>query len=315
MLRLLIVLIALGSTAAAAVEPPRPREASETVVVSGKGREYRVVVSAPAGPPPSRGFPVIYVLDGDAWFGPAVEIARVREYQKLPPTVVVGVGYPGARFFDAKRRSFDFTPPGASDADMAEAGIALGGADQFLAFLNDTLKPWVRERHRIDPDAQILFGHSLGGLFALHAMFTAPESFDVYLAASPSVRFSNKVVMKREAAFLSKPARTAVRVLVTAGEFEYPKVPEALKEDHRRYYAAHPELIPGLTPQQAADELFARQPNDRNETMVGVARSLVKRLANRGVQVGFVQFEGEEHTSAAISALNRGIPFALRAVR
>jgi len=99
---------------------------------------------------------------------------------------------------------------------------------------------------------------------------------------------------------------------VTAGEYEYPKISEALKEDYRRHYAAHPEDIPGQTPQQAADELFARAPNDGNASIAGDARALVERLTKAGVNVRFAYFEGEEHMSAAVSALNRGIPFALR---
>jgi uncharacterized protein len=290
----------------------RARETSESVLVSAKGRSYRILVSAPSGSPPSQGFPVIYVLDGHAWFGTAVEVARLREYQKLSPAVVVGVGYPSESFFDAKGRSFDFTPPGAADADMADAGITLGGADQFLGFLDETLKPWVRTRYPVDPDAQILFGHSLGGLFALYALFTRPESFDVYLAASPSIAFSDSAVLKQETSFLSKPTRRNVHVLVSVGEFEYPKVSEAQKEDHRRYYAAHPELIPGLTPKEAADALFARRPDDRNSSAVGNAQALVQRLSRRGVPAEFVYFPGEDHGSAAVPALNRGLQFALR---
>jgi hypothetical protein len=41
-------------------------------------------------------------------------------------------------------------------------------------------------------------------------------------------------------------------------------------------------------------------------------QALVDRLVASGVSASFVQFAGEEHMSAAISALNRGSPFALR---
>ena len=302
----------LSTSAAAATPSVRPRELSESTLVNDKGLEYRILVSTPAGPPPANGFPAIYVLDGDAWFGAAIEIAKMREYSKLAPTVIVGVSYPQRSFFDAVRRSFDFTPPGTVDQDMKESGIALGGADEFLTFLNDKLKPQIRAQQGIDSAAEILFGHSLGGLFVLHALFTAPESFDVYLAASPSILFGDNVVLKREAAFLANPQRRAARVLITVGEFEYPKVSEPLKADYRRYYAAHPDKIPGQTPQQAVDDLFARRPNDRDASMAGDARTLAERLTKGGVAATFAYFPGEEHTSAAISALNRGVPFALR---
>jgi hypothetical protein len=39
---------------------------------------------------------------------------------------------------------------------------------------------------------------------------------------------------------------------------------------------------------------------------------LVARLAESGVHASFVLFAGEEHLSSAISALDRGISFALR---
>lgn len=310
-LAVLLSLLSFGARAADEVPSLRAREFSESTVTSAQGREYRILVSAPSGAPPQRGFPVIYVLDGDAWFGTAIEIARMREYEKLAPAIIVGVSYPGRRFFDL-RRSYDFTPPGSVDAESKEDGVAIGGADEFLAFMNQKLKPWVKKSHRVDPDAEILFGHSFGGLFALYAMFTAPESFDVYLIASPSILFSDRIVLKREAAFLANPKHTAVRALVTVGEYEYPKLSEALKEDYRRHYAAHPESIPGQTPQQAADALFARRPDDQGATMAGDARALAERLAKGGVQVRFAYFEGEEHMAAAVSALNRGIPFALR---
>jgi hypothetical protein len=46
--------------------------------------------------------------------------------------------------------------------------------------------------------------------------------------------------------------------------------------------------------------------------MAGDARTLAERLTKGGVAATFAYFPGEEHTSAAISALNRGVPFALR---
>ena len=76
------------------------------------------------------------MLDGDAWFGAVVEVARIRAYSKLSPAVIVGVAYPDRKFFNAKRRGYDFTPPGAVDDEMQSGGIQLGGAAQFLRFLN-----------------------------------------------------------------------------------------------------------------------------------------------------------------------------------
>jgi hypothetical protein len=313
---LLGVAAVLPSVAApAAPAPPAPapepvlpglRTANETVVMSKEGRAYRIFVSVPRGQAPASGFPVITVLDGNGWFGMAVEVARMREYEKLPPAIVVGVGYPGNGFFDGVKRSYDFTAPGTSDPDMD--GIKLGGADAFLAFLTGTLRSWVAAHCAADPKQQVLFGHSLGGTFVLHALFKAPESFNVYLAASPDLPFSDRAIVKEEPAFESNPARSTPRVLLTVGELEaHPSA--ALMDDYRRYYAAHPELIPGYTPDQAVAELFA----DKGDyDKVADTRDLTARLAKAGVKAAFVEFAGEEHMSAGVAALNRGIPFALR---
>lgn len=291
---------------------PRSRTTREWALASRQGRDYVIRASVPDGPAPPGGFPVIYVLDGDAWFGAAVEVARIREHSKLSPAVIVGVAYPSRTFFDAVRRSFDFTPPGSADADMESEGIPLGGAEQFLAFLNQTLKPELRARFPVSADGEALFGHSLGGLFVLYAMFRSPESFETYLAASPSMGFSNAVVLQGEAAFAANPARKSIRVLVTAGEFEFPKISPELLEDYRRYFTSHPEAIDGQPVAEALAELFAPRKDSTGRPMAIEACALVERLARSGTNARFALFAGEEHGSAAVNALNRGIPFALR---
>jgi predicted alpha/beta superfamily hydrolase len=308
-----LLLAALVAATPAAPSPPAdkpllllPRTSSETTIASTRGRQYRVLVSAPQGAEPAQGFPVIYVLDGDAWFGAAVEIARMREYEKLAPAIIVGVGYPSRSFFDANGRSYDFTLPGSTDPDFD--GIKLGGANEFLSFLTDTLKPWVKSHYRVDPGLQILFGHSLGGSFVLHALFKAPESFNVFLAASPDIPFSDRIILKEEPALEANLARHAPRLLVTVGSLESHPSP-ALMDDYRRYFTKHPEVIAGETVDQAVKEMFADHGGyDKAED----TRQLTERLAKSGVKATFVEFDGEEHMSAAISALNRGIPFALR---
>jgi predicted alpha/beta superfamily hydrolase len=292
--------------------PLRARTTDEWPLASKPGSEYVIRVSMPQGPAPPGGFPVIYVLDGDAWFGAAVEVARIREYSKLSPAVIVGVAYPNRKFFDPVRRTFDFTPPGAVDADMESEGIKLGGAGQFLAFLERTFKPQLRARYPVSSEHEALFGHALGGLFVLYALFEAPESFETFLAASPSIFFADEIVLKRVPKFESNPARRSARVLVTAGEFETPKVSPEQLEDYRRYFTAHPELIDGQPVSEALEALFAPRENVRGRHTASEACALVERLARAGVRARFALFEGEEHTSAAVSALNRGVPFALR---
>ena len=301
------VAVAAAPAAPAAKQPDTSygRNYHELTLTSKKGRHYRIQVSVPDAAAPKEGYPVLYVLDGNGWFEPAAGIMRMREYEKLSPTIVVGVAAANKSFFD-NSRAYDFTPPGSVEPEFE--GIPIGGGDEFLAFLDDTVKPWVSAHYRTDPHRRILFGHSMGGSFALHALFKSPGSFDVYLAASPDIGFGAEIVPKEELAFESDPRRTLPRLLVTVGSLEQGPSP-ALEDDYRRWYAAHPEEIPGMTPDQAVAELFA---DGDGYDKIGKTRALVEKLKQSGVAAEFVEFDGDEHMAAAISALNRGIPFALR---
>lgn len=272
------------------------RTLREVTLPSKQGRRYRLLVSVPKAAPPQDGYPVFYVLDGNAWFGTAVEIVRMREYEKLAPAIVVGIASGDRSFFD-DARALDFTPKGSHDADFA--GIETGGAETFLAFLGDSVQPWVRARYRVDPHRRILFGHSLGGLFALHALFTAPQSFDVYIAASPHVRFSDSAVIKEADALKIDERMLGARLLVTDGTLERHESP-ALVEDYRRWYTAHPEAIPGMSVDDAINETFSGDVDAFDK--LAATRALVERLAHNGLRASYAEFEGEEHMSAAICA-------------
>ena len=300
---------AQAPTASVDQEAPLPRvrqrAATETTLISEHGLEYRVLVSAPRGPAPEGGFPVFYVLDGDAFFSTAIEIARMREWGRLSPSIIIGVTYPSRSFYDGPRRTYDFTPPGAGDPDFDAS--ELGGANQFLGFLTNELKPWVPAHYSVDPGRQIIFGHSLAGMFVLHAMVTAPRSFDVYLAASPTLRFSNSFIIREVAGFAAHRGGVGARVLITVGTLEGPPGPQQI-DDYRRYFIAHPESTGGLEREEALRQLFPSNGfNKMRET-----RRLAQRLSRSGATVSFVAFEGDEHLPAGVSALSLGIPFALR---
>jgi hypothetical protein len=309
--------IVLGSLAASVTNAVAAADKQDTsysrsyqdlTLASKQGRHYRVQVSVPKAAAPKDGYPVLYVLDGNGWFGPAVDVARMREYEKLSPTIVVGIATEGKAFFDVAR-SYDFTPPGSKAPEFD--GVPLGGADEFLTFLDQAVKPWVGARYHVDAHRRILFGHSMGGMFVLHALFKSPGSFDVYLAASPDIGFGDEIVIQEAPAFESNPQRSLPRLLVTVGSLEASPSP-ALEDDYRRWYGDHPEAIPGQTPAQAVAELF---PADDHYDKIGKIRALVAKLKQSSVAAEFIEFDGDEHMAAAVSALNRGIPFALRPPR
>jgi uncharacterized protein len=154
-----------------------------------------------------------------------------------------------------------------------------------------------------------LFGHSFGGLFVVHVLLTQPQAFAEYIAASPSIWWSDDLVLKPEAEFEAHADRyPKIRIQLSAGEYEH-DLDAGTEAKLRRIAAANPQLLKGKT----ADEALAGMREEmRKDRMIENARELTERLVARGVLARFVMFAGEEHNSAGAAALNRAIPFALQ---
>lgn len=196
----------------------------------GSERTYRVFVSVPEAPAPAAGYPVLYVLDANSMFLTAMETVRRYEGRPdtsdAPPTVVVGIGYPPETDI-SPARVWALTP----SADVAEPliDIPTGGADQFLKFIQTQVKPAVAAFVDIDSKRQTLFGHSLGGLFTLHVLASKPQTFQTYVAASPSLWYGKNTVLKELDAmadsFTLAAGEAPLRVQLTVGEFEQTLAP------------------------------------------------------------------------------------------
>lgn len=169
-------------------------------------------------------FPVIFVTDPYFVFGSAVESARLHTIDgHMPPAILVGIGYAGeqdtARIM--KRRARDFThtsspnhPSGESPPWFAE--VELGGADEFLTFLDERLLPFVEAEYRVSDDRTYV-GHSGGADFGTYVLFHRPEFFDRYLVSSPSVWFDNEIVFEYEAEYAANNDRLPARVFMSVG--------------------------------------------------------------------------------------------------
>ena len=227
--------LALPSAPAAAAEPAASAlpgyvlpETEAWDLSSESGEPYRIFVSKPKEPAPAEGYAVLYVLDGQAMFAGFAETRRIHSGSNpdIANAMVVGVGYPTDQIYD-NRRLYDFTPPRLARVPPMQARLAhrAGGNDRFLEFLLDRLRPELDRRYRIDPNRQALFGHSLGGLFALHALYTRPDAFNAIIAASPSIWWNDQGILAEERAFTarltqSRLARPPSRLLLLAGALE-----------------------------------------------------------------------------------------------
>ncbi len=223
-------LLALSSLAALA-ETPRlstpapaalPFARQHLVTSAATGRSYRIQVS-PVGKAPAGGYPLVLVLDGDVML-PAVATAAqgmhmAADENGVGPMLVVGVGYEKAELLDEQARAEDYTPPAP---DLSQTGdtraTRQGGADRFLRFLRDELKPAIADAYPVDASRTALLGHSYGGLFALYALLQHPALAQTYVASSPSVWWNKAhIAQELERAAASLPA---ARVRISIGEYE-----------------------------------------------------------------------------------------------
>jgi predicted alpha/beta superfamily hydrolase len=165
----------------------------------------RVFLSVPDGPPPAQGYPVVYLIDGNTTFDLARQALAGDPQMRA---VLVGIGYPSdSRDEIVRLRLFDLTPP--TPAELIPPGMSApktGGNDAFLEFLEGTVKPEVERRVAVDRTRQTLFGHSLGGLFALHVLFSRPDAFQTYIAADPSIWWNGRSILNEMQQFLRDPS-------------------------------------------------------------------------------------------------------------
>lgn len=200
---------------------------TETFELRGAdGYPYQIYVSKPKDAAPTGGFPVLYVLDGNAMFAGFAETRRILSMEKsdVSKSIIVGVGFKTDMPY-SERRLYDFTggpPPPPWDAAFAK--IPNGGWDKFLDFLTGPLRTEIGRRYPINAERQALFGHSLGGLLAVHALFTRPTAFHAIIAASPSVFWHNQEMLKEEHDFVARLQSGAIpnvaRLMVVCGENE-----------------------------------------------------------------------------------------------
>ena len=270
----------IGPTVADAASPHYRFERFTVSSPDGR-RTWRVRLGIPRAAAPARGFPAFWMLDGNAAlveFDPAL----LAELAARPvPQVLVFVGYDNDLRIDLPARTRDYTPfpsarseagPGAGAAAAAEGG----GADAFLETIERAIGPEVARRVAVDPARRSLWGHSLGGLFALHALYTRSGAFATYAAGSPSLWWgAGRMLGEPEALFAEHNAGRRARLLLALGGAERAGAVDRRDLDDARV-RAHLRRIAAAPPDAAAQ--------------------LARRLAEvDGLQVEYREFPGLGH--------------------
>jgi len=170
--------------------------------------------------------PVLYLSDAEAQFLHTVATAGFLARNNLmPPLVVVGI--------TNTDRARDFTPTraGAGVAGNRNPLPNSGGADNFLKFIETELVPHVEKSYGGQP-YRIFCGHSLGGLFALHALFSRPDLFNALVAVSPTLMWDDDLPLRTAREFFAARSELQRTLFVTAGA-EGPEMEQAFDELQR----------------------------------------------------------------------------------
>lgn len=143
-------------------------------------------------------FPVVYLIDGGvqqdfvpvAGFGTLATLSR--QYREF---ILVGV--------ETVDRGFELTTRSTEPYDVLNIP-SNGGADEFRRFIVEEVQPLVEARYRTTGETAVL-GESLAGLFIVDTLLRAPDSFDHYIAVSPSVWWQEQALVRSAEDHLSAP--------------------------------------------------------------------------------------------------------------
>lgn len=219
-----------------------------------------------------------------------------------PDSVVVSIGYPLTNsVYDMANRFIDYKPPIPGNQGSP------AGADPFLDFIDDALRPWL---HRIvfpsvDFTRDALFGHSFGGLLVTYALLSRPNMFDTYLAASPALEVQDGSILaevtsrfgtgdpSRSAYYTSTGCNmtsTLPALMITYGSVE--EFPARRRTENETAFQARKSYFRPLRMTESCHDLFD------SVKASGKVRDVVLK-----------EYVGQDHAGVAASAILDGIDY------
>jgi predicted alpha/beta superfamily hydrolase len=215
--------------------------------VAERHGRYVIDVSLPSGIEPGAKLPIVLVVDGNYFFD-VVQVAVNGLFAEetaslgrhfMPPSIVVGVGYPKdeGTLSTVVRRNFDFYDPWDMEDALGqlvrdsyrayavalqtpELEVRAGGYETFMAFLRDDLLPALAEHYPVDLEARhTLIGFSSGAYFVQRALYDPKSPFSRYIAGS-AAGGAPGAIEAAEAAYAAENADLAADVFFCVGTAE-----------------------------------------------------------------------------------------------
>ena len=140
-----------------------------------------------------RTFPVIYLLDANAYFDQVADAMAETNAN----AILVGVGYKDALLMDSLRNRDYLFPKSGNWEGVSDSGGAIG----FLKFMETELMPYVNATYPTDTTNESLMGHSFGGYFVLFTLLETfqrnSHAFETFVSASPSLDYAHQYLLKQ----------------------------------------------------------------------------------------------------------------------
>ncbi|PUB34604.1 hypothetical protein C8J95_102269 [Elizabethkingia sp. YR214] len=179
-----------------------------------ENRTYSVYLPASYKSNPNKRYIVAYVLDGER--SKFLEVSGISQSMhssfnlklQIPELIIVSI--------ENTDRTRDFTPTNSLnylDKEDIVAFKSSGKANDFMNFIEKELMPEINNSFRTVPQNMII-GHSMGGLFALHCLLENPKMFSYYLLIDPSWFWDHNYIGKRGKEILEKQIDLKARVYI-----------------------------------------------------------------------------------------------------
>lgn len=166
-------------------------------------------------------YPVLYVTESIYHFLNAVAATHSlgKLSTQIPEMIVVGL--------NTKDRWRDLSPTKIEDY-LGYPIPQSGNGPNYLDFIDKEVIPKVDATYRTE-SFKVIYGHSLGGLFALYSLVESPNLFKGYIASSPNLEYDKHIVTNLAKRKL-KATNLSSKFLYLSGDKDAEDYTEIIKE-------------------------------------------------------------------------------------
>jgi predicted alpha/beta superfamily hydrolase len=194
-----------------------PRTTIVTLQEPKTKHSYEIHIQLPINYMPEKKYPVVYMTDSPYTFPITTGAARYpANIEKMEDVMYVGISWQSG-VSPGFSRQRDYTPT----KKVKGYKDPTGDADKHLAFIRQTVFPYIESNYVADANNRTYLGNSYGGLFGAYVLLNEPTTFKNYILGSPSFWWDNKYIFTLEAETKALATNLSANVFISVGELEY----------------------------------------------------------------------------------------------